>query len=384
MAGKRRDDGDGSFRTLPNGTIEYTISYGQDAYGKRQRKRFYGKNPAECRRKSKDFLKNVGVQKVAVTDYTLGQWLDRWLKSYRGKRIPAGEKQIQQSTLDEYQGFADRIKRYKIANVLLMNVKPVMISDFFNDDLSKYSHTVIKKTRFLLNAAFEAAIENDLCYKNPMRTTAIPQKAPGEKKAFPEDAVNAITEYAPLDKDFGVCALLLLHAGLRSEELRAIGTADVAGRLTMVDKAIKETGELGTTKNRKPRVVVLRKDIAGTVNKLLDGVNLKYILGGDHYVNKDKLRTEYNAFFRRLNAWRKQNGKPTIERLPPHCCRHTYSTQLRRDEVPLEIASALLGHNELETTEGYTHLDRVEDLTKAVDKAYRKSKKKVRGNSPMA
>lgn len=79
---KQRDDGDGTFRTLPNGTLEYAISYGYDAYGKRQRKRFYGKNSAECRRKAKDFLKNLGIQKTAVVDYTLGQWLDRWLKSY--------------------------------------------------------------------------------------------------------------------------------------------------------------------------------------------------------------------------------------------------------------------------------------------------------------
>ena len=365
--GKRRDDGDGTFRTLPNGTIEYTISYGKDAYGKRQRKPFYGKNPTECRRQAKQFLKDIGVQKVAVTNYTLGQWLDRWLKSYRGKRIPAGKRQIQQSTLDEYQAYAERVKKHKIANVQLIDIKPIMVTDFFNDDLSKYSHTVIKKTRFLLNAAFEAAIENEYCYKNPMRTAAIPQKAPGEKEAFTEDAIKIITEYAPLDKDFGVCMLLLLYAGLRSEELRAIGPSDINGRIVTIDKAIKETGELGGTKNGKPRKVPLPPKIAPLIHTHLDSTD-KYILGGTSFVVKDTLRSKYNAFFKRLNKWCTDNKKAPVERLPPHCCRHTYSTRARRKGIPLETVSALLGHSEKEVTEGYTHLDTIKDLTKATNK----------------
>nr|WP_319488507.1 site-specific integrase [uncultured Caproiciproducens sp.] len=365
--GKHRDDGDGTFRTLSNGTVEYAISYGKDAYGKRRRKRFYGKNPAECRRQAKEFLKDVGIQKSAVTDYTLSQWLDRWLKSYRGKRIQAGQKQIQQSTLDEYQKYADRIKKHKIANVQLIDIKPIMIADFFNDNLSKYSYTVIKKTRFLLNAAFEAAVENDYCYKNPMHTAAIPQKAPGEKKAFPDEAFDTINEYALLDKDFGVCMLLLLHAGLRSEELRAIGPSDINGRIVTIDKAVKETGELGGTKNGKPRVVPLPPKISPLVHKRLN-LDDKYILGGNSFVVKDTLRSKYNAFFKRLNKWCKENNKSPVERLPPHCCRHTYSTRARRKGIAIEIISALLGHSEKEVTEGYTHLDTIKDLTKATNK----------------
>lgn len=370
---EKRDNGDGTFRTLPNGTIEYTISYGYDAYGKRQRKRFYGKNPSDCKRRAKDFFKEVGTEKAAVVDYTLGQWLDRWLKSYRGKRIQAGKKQIQQSTLDEYQVYADRIKKYKISNVKLIDVKPIMLSDFFNDDLAKYSHTVIKKTRFLLNAAFEAAIENDYCYKNPMRTAAIPQKAPGTKEAFTDEQVSVITEYAPLDSDFGVAALLLFHAGLRSEELRAIGPADINGRIVTIDKAIKESGELGPTKNGKPRIVPLPKDVSKTVGQLMKNMNQTYILGGEEFIGKDTLRSKYNAFFRRLNVWCAENKKPQITRLPPHCCRHTFSTQLRRKGVALETVSALLGHSELSVTEGYTHLNILDDLINAID-----GKKKAR------
>lgn len=364
---KRRDDGDGTFRTLPNGTLEYTVSHGYDAYGKRQRKRFYGKNPSECRRKAKDFLKDVGTEKAAVVDYTLGQWLDRWLQSYYGKRIQAGQNQIQQSTIDEYKKYAERIKKYKIANMKLVNIKPLIISDFFHNDLAEYSYTVIKKTRFLLNAAFEAAIENDYCYKNPVKNAAIPQKAPGEKKTFSDESVKIIDEFALLDKDFGVSILLLLHAGLRSEELRAIGPVDIRGRVVTIDKAIKESGELGDTKNHKPRKVPLKKSIAENINDMLNHSD-KYILGGENFVGKDTLRSKYDAFFNRMNKWLAAQDKPDIQRLPPHCCRHTYSTQLQRAGIPMTIVAALLGHSELAVTERYTHLDELDDLTKAIDR----------------
>ena len=362
----RRGHGDGTWRTLPNETIEYTISIGYNEYGDIQRKRFYGKNQTDCRRQSKQYLKDIGNQKKAVSDYTLGQWLDRWIQSYRGKRIQAGQKQIQQSTLDEYQRYINKIKEYKISKVHLINIKPIMITDFFNENLINYSYTVIKKTRFILNAAFESAIENDFCYKNPMRTAAIPQKPPGEKKAFSEKDREIITEFAKNDEKFGVCMLLLLHAGLRSEELRALGPSDISpDNLIKIDKAIKESGKLGNTKNGKSRVVPLSPKIAALIVGRLNSTD-KYILGGKDYVSRDAFRKEYIMFFERLNDWLVAQGKPIVTRLSPHCCRHTYATHARRKGVPEETISALLGHSSVEMTEKYTHLGVIEDLVKAV------------------
>jgi Site-specific recombinase XerD len=368
---KSREDGDGSYREIVNKngeiTIEYTISAGKDVYGKRLRPKFYGKTKADCKRQSRQYLKKLGLEKVTLQEYNLAQWLDRWLKSYKGKRIPEGEKQIQQSTLDEYKKYAEMIKKHKISKVLLINIKPLMITDFFNDDLSEYSHTVIKKTRFLLNAAFEAAIENDCCYKNPLKNAAIPRKPQGQKEAFSDEDVRFMTEFAITDKDFGLCMILLLHSGMRSGELRAIGPHDINGRIISITKAIKESGDEGITKNGKLRSVPLKKDIAIIVTDKLKNYTKSFILGGDNYVGKDTLRSSYDAFFNRLNKARTEQGLKLIKRLSPHCCRHTYSTQRQREGVPMPIVAALLGHSALSVTEGYTHLDTIPDLIKAID-----------------
>ena len=47
---------------------------------------------------------------------------------------------------------------------------------------------------------------------------------------------------------------------------------------------------------------------------------------------------------------------PTVRRLSPHCCRHTYVTNLQRKGVPMETIAALVGHSDIETTDYYLHI----------------------------
>ena len=84
-----RKNGDGGFRTLSNGTIEFQVTMGIDIYGKRQRKAFYGKTEAECRRKYKQFLKE-GEPQSKSKEPTLSNWLDTWLTTYKQGTISKG------------------------------------------------------------------------------------------------------------------------------------------------------------------------------------------------------------------------------------------------------------------------------------------------------
>lgn len=84
----------------------------------------------------------------------------------------------------------------------------------------------------------------------------------------------------------------------------------------------------------------------------------------NHYTTASGLRSRYQAFFRRLNK-----TKEKVMMQSPHCIRHTYSTSLQRAGVPIAIVSVILGHSSTEMTDKYTHLDNIDDLRVAVDKA---------------
>ena len=79
--------GCGSFRKLPNNSIEYAVSIGNDVYGTRQRKFFYGKTEAECRKKYKEFMKAGENQPTQSKEHTLSSWFDEWLTTYKSQKV---------------------------------------------------------------------------------------------------------------------------------------------------------------------------------------------------------------------------------------------------------------------------------------------------------
>ncbi len=230
---KTRKNGDGTFRKKANGRIEYMVSYGYDMYGKRLRKSFSGKNEAECRRKAKAYEQELNSKKIAVTEYTLSEWLDTWVETYKSHTV-------QPSTYKEYKYIIDIIKTHRISSMKLTDIKPLHITDFFNSK-TDYSKTIIKKLRFVLNGAFEAGIDNDLCYKNPVRRASIPVKNQKEKTAYSEEDAKIINDFAVTDELFGIPMLILLNTGIRSGELRALRyhDIDIQKRCIYITQSIK-------------------------------------------------------------------------------------------------------------------------------------------------
>jgi len=356
-----RKNGDGSFRKLPNGSIEFAVSIGFDDYGKHQRKRFYGKTESECRKKHKEYIKGGEKQEIKVMGYTLSVWLDEWLKIYK-------ENNVQASTYTEYVRFANHIKSRKIGSMELSQVKPIHITELFSD-LSKYSHSFRKRMRFLINGAFECAIDNSFCEKNPVRRAVIAKKAEKQREAFSEDDVRTIINFAKTDKLFGIPILIMFHTGIRSGEMRALSMdkIDFENGIITIDTAVKQTGEIGVTKNGKTRYIPIKSDVARFLKKNLRETT-KYIVGDTYYVTQAGFRSRYNKFFCRLNKTLTNLGAEPIVKKSPHSCRHTYGTLLQKHGMPIAIVSELLGHHSTDVTDKYTHLKDVSVLTQAVEK----------------
>ena len=47
-----------------------------------------------------------------------------------------------------------------------------------------------------------------------------------------------------------------------------------------------------------------------------------------------------------------------VQILTPHCCRHTYVTQMQALGVPIETIQTFCGHAELNMTQHYVHVQR--------------------------
>ena len=359
---KKRKDGDGAWNVAPNGNVTFTKSYGYDAFGKRIRKKFTGKTEAECRRKCKEFEKGVIKQEKVTVNQTLKTWLPLWLKTYK-------EDSVQSSTYKEYEYLADKILNHSISNMLLTDIKSIQVTQFFKDN-KKYSSTILKKMRFLLTAAFESAIDTDLCYKNPVKRAVLPKKDKPTKESFTPEEERIMLDFATQEEEFGIFIKLLLLTGIRGGELRALSPSSFVFKdnYILINKAIKRNETLGTTKNGEPRIIPISNILA---EELKEKINLdsKYALGeGEKWVTASGFRSRYQTFFRKLNVYCLENELPTINIQPPHVCRHTFSTSLQRKGIPVAIVSSLMGHKSTDVTDGYTHLNRLEDLRRAIQK----------------
>jgi integrase len=353
-----RKKGDGTFRVLPNGSVEFVAPIENDIYGNRQRKRFYGKDEKECRKKYKTWLKDGAKLSNNSKERTLSVWIDEWLPTYK-------KSKVQSSTYKDYVNLAGHVKSHQIGSMKLSQIKPIHVTAFFTDHDS-FSKSFRGQLRFLLNGAFECAIDNDYCTKNPVRRAEIAKKATPEKECFTEDEAQAIINYAKTDVSFGVAVYIMLKTGIRGQEMRALTRSkiDFDKGFVLIDTAIKQNGELGLPKNGKSRIVPISPAVSSLLKSWIDP-DACYIVGGTDYTSYDSFKDKYEAFFKRLNKFLINAGLEPIEEKPPHCLRHTASTLWQAQGMPRELVAELLGHADVSTTKIYTHTQ-LNTLSKAM------------------
>lgn len=256
-----------------------------------------------------------------------------------------------------------------MANMPVAEVKPIHVKKFLSGK-KHTSHSLVTKLKAFLYAIFEAAIENDLCLKNPAKNVKIPSIAQVEKEAFTDAEINTILEYAATGegKWFELAINTLLYTGLRRGELLGLmwDDIDLSGSVLELRRAVSfgEGRELVTvtTNSRKnhtrdiPIDSVLLHLFKAELERAKRPKSL-YIFStpSGELIKPDNYARTYQKFFRHLNMWCKENEKAEVRTLTMHECRHTYASMLLRRGVDSRIRQMLLGHADEAMTNNYSH-----------------------------
>jgi integrase/recombinase XerC len=160
---------------------------------------------------------------------------------------------------------------------------------------------------------------------------------------------------------------LFYSSGLRLSELTNLNENDI----NLSDETITVIG-----KGNKTRILPIGDMAIKAIKKWLT-LRLKFLDGSSNnsalFLSKLSKRLTPRAIQYRLKFWAIKQGVP--ENIHPHLLRHSFASHILQSSQDLRAVQELLGHENISTTQIYTHLDH-QHLTEIYDKSHPRAKKK--------
>lgn len=305
-----------------------------------------------------------------------GDWYEEWLFEVKAHSLKP------RSIADYKNVFDKHIKEYPIANMALAEITKMDVTKHFNA-LAKDGKSIqtIKKVKLRMSAAFNSA--DDYIEKNPVTHATLPRAKDNTRVYHRKmeivnlDNVFSKEQQQKLIKALGddwYCDFLLffiMGSGLRIGEALALNYNDIQDGTVRINKAVQRTPVIV---DRKVTGYVRQTDTPKTENSirtipippvLVDGVNKRIaeIKAEDPDLFTDNgllFPNEFGGYLNDRRVLRRLNALEIALKLPKvnvHGLRHSYATRLLEAGKPIQTISKLLGHANVELTQGiYAHV----------------------------
>ncbi len=293
------------------------VGYHDD--GRRKYKSFYARTQKEVKEKVAKYKEDIANGLKLDSNLTFGDWADEWYRNYEG--------QVSACTYENYKYTISGDKK-------LADIKTSHVESYLKQMVKEgRSHSSIAKLRGMMFQIMKKAAANDLIRKNPVEfadKTKMTKKQESSKDSFTAKEIQRMMLFLP-DNRIGHSIRLLLGTGMRTQELLALEPRHIAedGSSIQIEQAVTMV---------KPSALFLRNTTE------------KYIWYGKipgRFCNPSCFRKHYKKALEELGG---------VRMLSPHCCRHTYVSQLQAKGIPLETIRYLSGHAEIDMTQHYLHI----------------------------
>ena len=239
-----------------------------------------------------------------------------------------------------------------LKNIRMNQIESLLIKKFQD---AKFSSALTHRT---LKSAFQKAVQWGYISHNPIKEIKLP-KIPKSIPAFIDSyELDTIIKNTP-NKDLQDFFLMSFHTGMRRDEIRLLKWSAVNFK---DESIIVQNTNSFITKNKKERIIPINETL---MNMLRNRVPRIFDLHSEEYVfhklpgvayNKDYITKQFKKVIRVLEM---------DERLHLHSLRHSASSNMVQAGVSLYVVKEILGHEDLSTTQIYSHLQK-ENLISAV------------------
>lgn len=345
---RRRSNGDGSLRKRSDGRWEARIQDGWQENGRPRMVSFYGKTQKEVRQKLQEFMADKAAGLNTERKYTFGEFADIWYDHHRANITP---------TTQESYKYTLKILKDHFGERGLDQVKPFDVEVFLRKLQEEgRSKSALAQCRGMLFQIFHKAEANDFVRKNPVRfADKMRSREPEKRKeAFTAKEVKLLMEELPRDR-MGHTIRLMLGTGMRSQEVLALEPKHIAEdgsviKICQATNMVRGTVVVGLPKSRDsfreiPVPPSLRRSamyLRDTPNKYVWEVGKK-----DSPCNPSYFRDKFKEELAKIEG---------VRVLTPHCCRHTYVSQMQALGVDMSTIQSIVGHADLSITKHYLHV----------------------------
>ena len=245
------------------------------------------------------------------------------------------------------------------------------VKDFVASDFKKgLSARTIQRKTSAIRAFFDFLEEIEEIKVNPAKNIRSPKTKSNLPRTIDPDQITKIlkgssnTVFEVRDK---AMLELFYSCGLRLSELVGLNLTDVS----LAESSLKVLG-----KGNKERILPIGRKAKEALLKWLkrrgqvkknQNTSVKAL-----FLSNRGTRISRRNVQKRLAVWGMKLG--VAEKIYPHKIRHSFATHLLESSQDLRAVQELLGHENIGTTQIYTHLD-FQHLAKIYDKAHPRAKR---------
>ncbi len=278
--------------------------------------------------------------------------IDGIVKSYVS--YLAGDRGFASNTIDAYEGDIKQFSQYILSEE--KEIEKVSDSDIthFIQYISKpgLAATSLSRKISSLKNFFKFLIEEGLIEEDPTLVIESPHIVRKLPAVLEVEEIEKILEQPNLETPLGLrdrTALELLYAcGLRISELLFLKAENID---------FNEGFLICYGKRKKERIIPIGKCALDFLTLYLAEVRCKLDKGkaeGILFLSKRGKRMSRMGFWKRFKEYYHKAG--ISKKVSPHTFRHSFATHLLEGGADLRVVQTLLGHNDISTTQIYTHI----------------------------
>lgn len=336
---------------------------------------FYGTSKHDAERKYRQYLEQLANEKSGreeqIATATFGERAEEYIEN-----VLRVSQKYANSTKYRYElSYKTYIKDSELKDMVLATIRPIDVQKFYNR-LDVSSQTIKGINKFM-SAFVKWAVLNGYC-TDFMNAVEIPQKEENKR----HDGI-VVWELDELRQILSCCDLsegtsepvrqafmvrVMIYTGARISEVLSLRYSDFENGMVNIQRQYY-MGEIKPPKYNSARQIPMHDELKRTLpihrkwhlkEMKENGYETEYVFT----TSTGKLYDQVNVR-RALKRFYASHGIPYKH---PHAYRATFCTQLCRCGVPLEVASALMGHKSLEVTAQHYALVKRDSKVDAIQK----------------